>query len=374
MSHATPVATKRYAEAKVKAGLNKTSYRVLGRTGLVCSAFGFGTYRVDDLSLPHFQSLELALKEGINLIDTSTNYTDGGSERCVGKVLKTLNTKGQIKRDEVIVVSKVGYVQGENLKEALLMEKGGAPFPDMVKYMDGCWHCIHPKFIRSQIKKTLSRTGLSKVDVCLLHNPEYFLMNEAKKPELNKHESTEEFYRRIEAAFQCLEELVKEGFISHYGVSSNTLGLDGSDFETTSLTRFWEIASRVAEQTYGDKGRHHFSVIQFPLNYFEAQPLKILVSEATEYRLGVLINRPLNAILENQLVRLADLPSHPADFTSWINKEMDSLLPEVFHSKRTSEKNLAWLARSPGIHCVLNGMRRPSYVREAASLMGCQLS
>ena len=199
-------------------------------------------------------------------------------------------------------------------------------------------------------------------------------MNEAKKPELNKHESTEEFYRRIEAAFQCLEELVKEGFISHYGVSSNTLGLDGSDFETTSLTRFWEIASRVAEQTYGDKGRHHFSVIQFPLNYFEAQPLKILVSEATEYRLGVLINRPLNAILENQLVRLADLPSHPADFTSWINKEMDSLLPEVFHSKRTSEKNLAWLARSPGIHCVLNGMRRPSYVREAASLMGCQLS
>jgi len=369
MGHATPVATRRYADIKIKAGLDKTSYRVLGRTGLVCSAFGFGTYRVDDLSLPHFQSLELALKEGINLIDTSTNYTDGGSERCVGKVLKKLTTQGHIKRDEVILVSKVGYVQGENLKEALLMEKGGAPFPEMVKYMDGCWHCIHPKFIRSQIKKTLTRTGLSKIDIYLLHNPEYFLMNEAKKPGIKKEESLEEFYKRIEAAFQCLEELEKEGFISHYGVSSNTLGLDESDLETTSLKRFWETACRVSEKTFGDKGRHHFSVIQFPLNYLEALPLKTLVKEATEYRLGVLINRPLNAILDNQLVRLADVPTHPPEFISWIHKEMDSLLQEAFHSKNISEKNLAWLARSPGLHCVLNGMRRPNYVKEATDLM-----
>jgi len=85
--------------------------------------------------------------------------------------------------------------------------------------------------------------------------------------------------------------------------------------------------------------------------------------------LGVLINRPLNAILDNQLVRLAEVPSHPPDFISWIHKEMDSLLPKEFHSQKVSEKNLAWLARIPGIHCVINGMRKPGYVNEAASLM-----
>ena len=56
-------------------------YGPLGSTGLSVSRFGFGGYRVTDESSQHGEALSKALLEGANLVDTSTNYTDGGSER-----------------------------------------------------------------------------------------------------------------------------------------------------------------------------------------------------------------------------------------------------------------------------------------------------
>ena len=53
-------------------------------------------------------------------------------------------------------------------------EQGGAAFPEMVKYTDGCWHCIHPQFLADQLERSLRRLQLDKLDVYLLHNPEYF--------------------------------------------------------------------------------------------------------------------------------------------------------------------------------------------------------
>jgi len=77
-------------------------------------------------------------------------------------------------REEVIVVSKIGYVQGQNLKQAEAREQAGRPYPDMVKYGEGIWHCIHPEYLADQLTLSLDRLGLATLDVCLLHNPEYF--------------------------------------------------------------------------------------------------------------------------------------------------------------------------------------------------------
>ena len=80
---------------------------------------------VDD----HRNALEKALQEGCNLIDTSTNYADGQSERLVGTVVKDLIAKRFITREEIIVVSKIGYVQGNNLARAEAREQGGKAIP-----------------------------------------------------------------------------------------------------------------------------------------------------------------------------------------------------------------------------------------------------
>ncbi|MBI2884402.1 MAG: DUF255 domain-containing protein, partial [Candidatus Methylomirabilis oxyfera] len=79
---ATEAGTTAYAQRFAPSG-----YGPLGTTGLIISKLGFGGYRIDDETPEHTEALDRALRHGCNLIDTSTNYMDGGSERCVGAVL-----------------------------------------------------------------------------------------------------------------------------------------------------------------------------------------------------------------------------------------------------------------------------------------------
>lgn len=340
----------------------RSTYRRLGRTGLSICPVGFGTYRVDDETPAHRAALEMALQRGCNLIDTSTNYTDGGSERCIGAVLAEGDPSI---RDATVVVSKVGYVQGANLMEAMKRERDGKPFPEMVKYMQGCWHCLHPEFIERQLSLSLDRLRRRTLDVYLLHNPEYFLMDAAKRGSGGTLEERREiFYDRIRRAFERLEIEVAAGRIRHYGVSSNTFGDLPTDPHATLVSRMWEIAE-------GLKGKdHHFSVIQLPLNLFESGPALNKVEGpqalsalafAEKIGLGVLINRPLNAIVGPQLVRLAN--GQPV--SEQVSRHLDTYLPLALHSQSLSRKALAVVLNTKGVTCVLNGMRDPTYVADA---------
>src|SRR5262245_28260993 len=187
-----------------RAGLPTSSRRRLGKTDLQVSRLGFGCYRVDAVTVEHAAALKLALCSGINLIDTSTNYGDGESEELVGRVLQESTTAGEIRREEAVVVSKIGYVQGQNLKLAQEREASGAPFPEMVKYMDGCWHCIHPEFLHDQLARSLSRLRRDRLEVLLLHNPEYFLAH-ARKQRMALVEARPEYDRSLTDALRFSE-------------------------------------------------------------------------------------------------------------------------------------------------------------------------
>jgi len=300
--------------ARVAAGLDRSAWNPLGTTGLVVSRLGFGGYRVDDETPEHRAALEAALAAGVNLIDTSTNYTDGGSERLLGTVLESLVSSRRLARAEVVVVTKIGYVQGQNLSIAREREAAGQPFPEMVKYMDGCWHCVHPDFLADQLPRSLARLRLDTVDVCLLHNPEYFF-SEAKKHGSVLTDLRDEFYRRLREAFAFFEGQVAAGVLRWYGVSSNTCTAAADDAEATSLTRML-AAARAAG---GDA--HHFGVLQLPMNLFEVGAAfernngpgqtETVLETARREGVAVLVNRPLNAIVDEGMVRLADF--HVAD-------------------------------------------------------------
>jgi len=287
-----------------------SGYVPLGSTGLITSKVGFGGYRVDDETPEHSEALERALMAGCNLIDTSTNYMDGGSERCVGAVLGKLTRAGTLRREEVIVVSKIGYVQGENLEVAQEREASGKPFPQMVKYMDGCWHCIHPEFLREQLERSLARLQLDTLDVCLLHNPEYFLSDAKKRRRDSLEAVRDEFYRRLREAFAFFETQMAAGTIRWYGVSSNTAVSPASDPEATSLTRMLAAAREAGGPA------HNFRVLQVPMNLFEAgatlernsgpENRQTALEAAVEAGVGVLVNRPLNAMVGRGMLRLAD--------------------------------------------------------------------
>ena len=135
------------------------AYGPLGRTGLTVCRLGFGGYRVNDDTPVHRSALERALAGGVNLVDTSTNYTDGGSERLVGRVVGDAIRRGRIAREEIVIVSKIGYVPGQNLARARERETAVRPFPEMVRYQPDCWHCVHPAFLEDQLARSLDRLG-----------------------------------------------------------------------------------------------------------------------------------------------------------------------------------------------------------------------
>jgi len=271
------------------------------------SSIGFGCYRVDSNIQEHYDALSKALTSGINVIDTSANYSDGGSEKLVGKVIDDLIAEGKIKRDKIVLVTKGGYIQGQNYKFALKLKDEGKPFSEVVEYADRLWHCISPEFLEDQIGRQLLRLNQSYVDVYLLHNPEYYL-GWAKQNKIQLSEAREIYYDRIRRAFEFLEEKVKEGKILFYGISSNTFVKHSNDYEFTSLEKARDIANSISED-------NHFKLIQFPFNLFEAGAItnknqinntETILELASKTDLKVLINRPLNAITSKGLVRLAD--------------------------------------------------------------------
>ena len=142
----------------------RPAHTPFGSTGLTTSRIGFGGYRIAEDQDGHREALRKAIREGCNLIDTSTNYTDGASEQLIGSVLKELIGKQEITREEMIVVSKIGYVQAKNLARAEAKEQAGQAYPDMVKYGEGLWHCLHPEFLEDQLTLSLDRLGLDTLD------------------------------------------------------------------------------------------------------------------------------------------------------------------------------------------------------------------
>ncbi len=272
----------------------------LGKTELGCSRLGFGSYRIDPTNPNHRQALKLALQNGVNLIDTSTNYSDGGSEQAIGEVLVELVEQGQLSREQVVVVTKIGYVQGRNYERAVETEAQGHPIPEMVKMGPGLWHCIHPDFLKQQLEHSLARLQMETVDVLLLHNPEYFLM-EAAANQAELEASRTEFYDRLRKAFAYLESEVQAGRIGCYGVSSNTCVRSLEAPESSEVHRFL----KAAEASVG--AEHHFRVLQLPLNLLEWEGVARALDQAREADLAVMVNRPLNAYSGQELVRLAAL-------------------------------------------------------------------
>ncbi|MEM6290786.1 MAG: aldo/keto reductase [Myxococcota bacterium] len=271
---ATPAGTRRGADS-FGAGA-----RTLGRTGLTVSPVGFGAARVTDASPLHRRALADALRGGVNLIDTSARYGDGGSERLVGSMLANLVQQGELRREQVVVVSKIGEPQPATSPSAGL--DTGA--------------------LEAQLQASLDRLGLETLDVVLLSDPQP-----------GSEDAGPAFEQRIQRAFETLERFVADGRIGWYGVSSNGFAEPASKSTMVSVSRMVEIA-----EVAGGRG-HHFGVVQMPMNLFELGATHPRGDEpstldaAATHDLGVLTHRPLNAFRERgddaQLVRLASVPA-----------------------------------------------------------------
>ncbi|KAF8925003.1 hypothetical protein BGZ58_001229 [Dissophora ornata] len=282
------------------------------KRGLVLSKLGFGAYRVNYSQPAHRAALVKAIQAGVNVIDTSSHFGHGASETFVGNTLQDLFKQDKIKREQVVVVSKAGFILPPPLSTTTTttassssMKDSLESVPSYAKISDSSYHSIHPSYLKSQITASLERLKLEKLDIFMLNNPERMLGDNHLPGGFSKSR----LYKEIAEAFVYLDEEVAEGRIGGYGICSNALHMPTTE-DHLSLKAI--VKTR---QDFGWKSEN-FVAIQVPLNLFEREavtdvfPAKSLAREAKEFNIFMFTNRPLNAIAGGQIVTLENKGQH----------------------------------------------------------------
>ena len=278
--------------------------------------FAFGTYRVSDQNQAHIDALIEAIRNGITLIDTSTNYFDGGAERAIAKALRRFDDSV---REKVRIVSKFGYIQGSLLSEYKQEDSFLKKLLcDVVEYSPQCYHSIKKEFVHEQLTRSLKRLECEQIEAYLIHNPEYYILDAIKKG-VDKEEYLSKMFTQIYEAFVALEEEVQFGRIKSYGISSNSFAKadDAPDFLPYEILP--ELAKKAALEVGNET--NSFKIIELPINIAEKQGLHCSFW-AKEHGLKVLANRPLNAFYGGKMYRLAEY-EESRDYYMYLNELLE---------------------------------------------------
>ena len=110
--HVTGEGTKNFSNKNHAVG--KNHFRQFA--GLTLSSLGIGTYlgNVDDTT-DHLvkEAIKKSVLSGINVIDTAINYRAQKAERSVGKAISELIEEDKIKREELFISTKNGYITND---------------------------------------------------------------------------------------------------------------------------------------------------------------------------------------------------------------------------------------------------------------------
>jgi len=151
-------------------------YRILGKTGFRVSEISLGTWQIGGRWGSEFSHenadriLNSAVDRGINFIDTADVYSDGDSEKAVGRLLRSRSAK-------VYVATKCGRRLSPHTNESYT-----------------------PEALRKFVEDSLSNMGIETIDLIQLHCP-----------------PTAVYYRP--EIFGLFQRLAEEGKISNLGVS-----------------------------------------------------------------------------------------------------------------------------------------------------------
>ena len=345
MPYATPEGTQAYAQRFPdfqKAG----HYRDF--LGLQVSSLGLGTYlgntnETDDKL--YVEAIKAALTSGINLLDSAINYRCMRSERAIGQALKELIKEGKIRREEVVVCTKGGFIPFDgappsNPSQYFHQEYLGPGICSDEDVVAGC-HCMAPKYLRNQVERSLKNFGLDCIDLYYIHNPETQL----------EEVSHEIFYVRLEAAFRELEKLVAEGKISAYGLATwNGFRVPAESPEHLSLHEVLKAAEKA-----GGNSRH-FKAVQLPYNLGMAEayglPNQVLRSQTVSF---------LEAAKANSIAVFTSA----SILQSRLSKNLPPVVAESFPGLSTDGQRAIQFVRStPGVTAALVGMKRKDHVAE----------
>lgn len=190
----------------------ENEHRMLGRGGLIVGPSSYGAAALGNLyrevsAEEARDAVDGAWEAGIRYFDVAPHYGLGLAERRLGAALRGRP------RDEFIVSTKVGRLLIESDRHALELDDEGFAVPRThTRVRDYSRDGV----LRS-IEDSLKRTGLDRLDIVLVHDPD-------------------DYYREaLDDAFPTLDELRREGVITSYGAGMNQSAMLATFVRETDL-------------------------------------------------------------------------------------------------------------------------------------------
>lgn len=316
--------------------------------GLWLSSIGLGTYLGEPTAA--YDSLYRAavtgaVEMGVNVIDSAINYRHQRSERAVGQAVTTMIAAGSLKREEILLATKGGFLTFDaeepddpsSYFDEKLIKTGLVRAEEVAA---GC-HVMSPKYLENQIEVSRNNLGVETIDLYYVHNPETQL----------SQVSREEFYRRLKAAFEALEKAVADGRIGFYGTATwNAYRVGAESRDTMSLVE----VLRVAEEVGGKD--HHFRAVQLPFNLAMPEALVANTQQMDSNRVPLLQVAHVHGLMVFASASLLQ---------SQLAKGLPPQVQKWFPALQTDAQRAIQFVRStPGITCALVGMSHREHVEE----------
>ncbi len=331
----------------------RTYFRRFGQG--VISSLGIGTYLgdpTDAVDDRYRRAIQLALENGVNVIDTASNYRCSRSERVVGQALR----EAAVDRREITVATKGGFIPFDGSRPAdpgkyvrdQFVASGLVDTGDLAKGS----HCIAPDFLDAMIDRSLDRLGLDHIDLYYVHNPETQL----------SIRSREQTYDLLEATFTRLEERRLAGDIGQYGVATwdgfrASMG-EGAYLSLPAVVR----RSQAAAATAG-ADEPGLTAVQLPFNAGMAdaftqntQPAARRSDEQEESA----ARSPLVCAREEGLSVFASASLGQGELADGLPAEIEAHLG----GETTAQRAINFARSAPGVTCSLVGASDPAHVRE----------
>lgn len=309
-------------------------YVNLGRSGLKVSriclgCMSYGTPEWRDWVLPEEESrpfIRHALEAGVNFFDTADMYSNGASERVVGRALADF-----ARRDEVVIATKVFFPTGK----------------------DPNGRGLSRKHVLDAIDASLERLGTDYVDLYQIHRWDY------DTP--------------LEETLEALDHVVRSGRARYLGASSMFA---------------WQLAKALYEADR--RGWVRFVSMQNHYNLLYREEEREMLPLCREEGLGVIPwsplargllagnRRPSDLAADREAGATARTKSDDYAHRLYYRPGDDEIVDRVKevasrHGATPAQVSLAWLLRQPGVTAPIVGATRLDHLQQAIEAVDLDL-
>jgi aryl-alcohol dehydrogenase-like predicted oxidoreductase len=288
----------------------------VSRVCLGCMSFGAGA----DWMLPEepsFAIVRKALDLGINFFDTANVYSEGESERILGRALRAFG----VKRADIIVATKVFHPMG--------------PGPNQ--------RGLSRKHVLQAIDDSLQRLGMDYVDLYQIHR------FDRETP--------------IEETLEALTDLVKSGKVRYIGAS------------TMAAYQFAKLLYR-ADQL----GMARFISMQNNYSLLYREEEREMIPLCREEGVGLIPYSPIGGGLLAGSRRAGTVRSHSPMARDRFNRKADEAVIDAVSTVARergvgpAQVSIAWLLSQPGVTAPIVGATKASHLEDSVKAVDFRLT